>query len=163
MEDLVAVGKVYSTFGVSGNLKFELFLEVHLPEDVYIKSKDKLIHLKIQTVDRKKGLIKFRGYDTLEVAKELSNSLIYISKELLPEIGEDEYFVFELVESEVFVGEKKIGRVIKVDDRLPQVNLIIQCEDSRERYLPFINQFVEKVDRKEKKIYIKPPEGWFEL
>lgn len=163
MEELVAVGKVHGTFGVKGNLKFELFLDLRLPEEIFLKRDDSLINLKIQTVDRKKGLIKFYGYDNLEKAKELKNSIIYIPKNYLPKLKEDEYFIFELIDSDVYVSNKKIGKIKQVDDRLTQVNLVINCEDGKDRYLPFINQFIEKFDRDEKKIYIKPPEGWFEL
>lgn len=163
MEELVAVGKVHGTFGVKGNLKFELFLELRLPQEVYLKTNQGMVNLKIQTIDRKKGLIKFYGYDTLEKAKELRNSLIYIPQAYLPQLEEDEYFVFELVDSQVYMDDRRVGRIKDIDDRLTQVNLIITCEDGKERYLPFINQFVEKFDRQHKKLYIKPPEGWFEL
>lgn len=163
MEELVAVGKVYGTFGVKGNLKFELFLDIRLPEDIYLKNNNHTIKLKIQTIDRKKRLIKFYGYDNLEKAKELRNSVIYIPKALLPKPPKDEYFIFELIDSQVYVDNNFVGFVKDVDDRSTQVNLIIKCEDGKERYLPFISQFVEKVDRDEKKIYIKPPEGWFEI
>lgn len=163
MEELVAVGKVHSTFGVDGNLKVELFLDIYLPEDVFLKIRDSFLPLKVQAIDRKKGTIKFKYYDTLEKAKELSNSLIYIPKTFLPATDEDEYFVFELVDSEVFQGERRVGKIVKVDDRLPQASLVIACEDGKERYLPFIEQFVGEVDRKGRRVYINPPEGWFEL
>ncbi|MCX7739026.1 MAG: ribosome maturation factor RimM [Hydrogenothermaceae bacterium] len=163
MEEFVAVGKVYSTFGVDGNLKVELFLDIYLPEDVFLKIKDSFLSLKVQAMNRKKGTIKFKNYDSLEKAKELSNSLIYIPKTFLPATDENEYFVFELIDSEVFQEKRKIGKIVKVDDRLPQASLVIACEDGKERYLPFIKQFVGEVDREGRKVYINPPEGWFEL
>lgn len=163
MEEVVAVGRIYGTFGVKGNLKFELFLDIKLPEDIYIKTKDRLLKVKIQTIDRKKSLIKFYEYDDIEKAKELRNSLIYIPKNLLPKLQEDEYFVFELVDSQVYIDDKIIGIVKDIDDRLIQAHLIIKCSDGKERYLPFLNQFIDKVDRENRKIYIKPPEGWFEI
>lgn len=163
MEELVAVGQVYGTFGVKGNLKFELFLNLKLPQEIYLKNQNNLINLKIQTIDRKKGLIKFYGYDTMEKAKELRNSIIYVPKTYLPKLDEGEYFVFELVDSEVYISDRKIGKVKDVDDRLTDANLIITCDDGKDRYLPFITQFVDKFDREEKKLYINPPEGWLEL
>ncbi|MCX7759752.1 MAG: ribosome maturation factor RimM [Hydrogenothermaceae bacterium] len=164
MEDLVAVGKLHGIHGVKGNIKFELFTDVKLPPEIYVKTPTgEMLKLKIQTIDRKKWLIKFFDYDTPEKSKELSQSLIYISKEYLPALGQDEYYIFELIGSEVFEDDKKIGKVEKVDDRLSQALLIIKCEDGKIRHLPFVNQFVEKVDTQNHRIYVKLPEGWFEL
>ncbi|MEZ0323063.1 MAG: ribosome maturation factor RimM [Hydrogenothermaceae bacterium] len=164
MEDLVAVGKLHKVHGVKGNIRFELFIDVKLPEYVYLKTlAGEMLKLKIEMIDRKKWLIKFFDYDVPEKSKELSQSLIYISKKHLPTLEKNEYYIFELIDSEVFEDDRKIGKVEKVDDRLSQVLLIIKCEDGKTRHLPFVSQFVEKVDTQNHRIYVKLPEGWFEL
>lgn len=164
MDELVAVGKLHSVYGVKGNIKFELFLDLYLPPEIYIKTeKGELVKAQIQTVDKKKGLIKFFGYDTPEKSKQLSNSYIYIDRNYLPKLGEDEYFIFELIDSVVVYEGREVGKVKKVDDRLPQTQLIIECNDGKVRYLPFVDKFIKKVDRQGKEISISPPEGWFEL
>ncbi|WP_297888496.1 ribosome maturation factor RimM [Sulfurihydrogenibium sp.] len=165
-KDKVVAGKIHSTHGVKGNLKLELYHEkIKLPEVIYIEDEEtgKLKPVDIEFIDRKKNLIKFKGYDTPEKAKELSQKLIYIDENLLPKLNKDEFYVFELEGCEVYFNEKYIGKVEKVDDRLPQVYLIIKCSDDKIRYLPFIKQFVKDVDTEKKKITITPPEGWFSL
>ncbi|WP_028950759.1 ribosome maturation factor RimM [Sulfurihydrogenibium subterraneum] len=165
-ENMVVAGKLHSTHGVKGNLKLELFHEkIRLPNIVYIEDEEtkELVPLEIEFIDRVKKLIMFKGYDTPEKAKEISQKLIYIPQENLPKLNENEYYIFQLEGCEVIFKDKVVGKVEKVDDRLPQIYLIIKCTDDKTRYLPFINQFVENVDIENKKITVTPPEGWFTL
>jgi len=164
-KDLIAIGKIHGTHGVKGNLKFEIFVKnFYLPEEIYIKDEEnELQPLNIETVDRKKGLIKFKNYDTPEKAKEISHKLIYVPEELLPKLGEDEFYEFQLIGMDVYYNDKLIGKVEKIDDRLSQAYLIIKCTDEKTRHLPFINEFVKDVKVEENKMQITPPEGWFGL
>lgn len=162
----VVAGKIHSTHGVKGNLKLELYHEkIRLPEIIYVEDEEtgELKPLEIEFIDRNKNLIKFKGYDTPEKAKEISQKLIYIEEEFLPKLSKDEFYIFQLEGCNVYLKDKIIGKVEKVDDRLPQVYLIIRCTDDKIRYLPFINQFVKDIDVENKKITITPPEGWFSL
>jgi 16S rRNA processing protein RimM len=165
-KDKVVAGKIHSTHGVKGNLKLELYHEkIRLPDTVYIEDEEtgELKPIHIEFIDRNKKLIKFKGYDTPEKAKEITQKLIYIDKELLPKLGKDEFYIFDIEGCSVYFNDKIVGKVEKVDDRLPQVYLIIKCTDDKVRYLPFISQFVKDVDVENKKISITPPEGWFSL
>jgi 16S rRNA processing protein RimM len=166
MKGKVVAGKIHGTHGVKGNLKLELYHEkIRLPDTIYIQNEETgdLKPLQIEFIDRVKKLIKFKGYDTPEKAKEISQKLIYIDENLLPKLDKDEFYIFQLEECDVYFKDKLIGRVEKVDDRLPQVYLIIKCVDNKVRYLPFINQFIKDVNVEDKKINITPPEGWFSL
>jgi 16S rRNA processing protein RimM len=164
-KDLIAIGKIHAVYGVKGNLKFEIFIKnFYLPEEIYIKDEEnELQPLNIETVDRKKGLIKFKNYDTPEKAKEISHKLIYIPEELLPKLGEDEFYEFQLIGMDIYYNDKLIGKVEKIDDRLSQAYLIIKCTDEKTRHLPFINEFVKDVKVEENKMQITPQEGWFSL
>lgn len=64
---------------------------------------------------------------------------------------------------DVIFNGKVIGKIIKVDDRLPTAYLIIKCVDDKVRHLPFIKEFVKEVDTEGRKVVVDLPEGWFSL
>ncbi len=164
-KELVIVGKLYRTFGVKGDLRFEIFPpDLKIPQIFYIKDEKRgFIPITVDSVNQKKGLIRFKEFPTRELAKKITNKYLYLEKEKLPKLKEDEYYVYEIVNLDVYVDNKKVGKVIKVDDRLPDALLIIKDEEGKVRHLPFINEFVKEVNLKEGFIRITPPEGWFEL
>ena len=164
-KELVIVGKLYRTFGVKGDLRFEIFPPaLEIPEKFYIKDqKEGFTPVTVESVSEKKGLIRFKEFDTREKAKKITNKYLYLEKEKLPELEEDEYYVYQLIGLDVYIDSKKIGSIIKVDDRLPDVLLIIRDSEGKIRHLPFIKEFVKEVDLENGRIIITPPEGWLEL
>ncbi len=164
-KELVVVGKLYRTFGVRGDLRFEIFPpNLEIPEKFYIKDQKKgFIPITVESVSEKRGLIRFKEFDTREKAKKITNKYLYLEKEKLPELEEDEYYVYQLIGLDVYMDDKKIGSVIKVDDRLPDVLFIIRDSEGKIRHLPFIKEFVKEVDLENGRVIITPPEGWLEL
>ena len=164
-DEMVIAGKIHGTHGVKGDLKIEIFPpNFKLPEILYIKTKDgEFLPLEIETFFRKKGLIKFKGFNDLEKAKKIKHKYFYVESSKLPKLSKNFFYEYQILDSEVIFNNKPIGKVIKVDDRLSIAYLIVKCTDEKTRYLPFINQFIKNVDIEKRKIYIEPPEGWFNL
>ncbi len=164
-EDLVIVGKLRRTHGLKGNLKVEIYPpNFEMPEKVYIKDRNgNFKELEVLNYSEDKGLIRFKGYENIDKAKTLTNKYIYTEEKNLPELEEDEFYIYQLKGKEVFFNGKRIGKVIEVDDRLFIANLIIKCADGKVRNLPFLNVFVKKIDDKNNRIEVEPPEGWLSI
>jgi len=164
-EEMVIAGKIHGTHGVRGDLKVEVFPpNFKLPETVYVKTKDGSFEpLQIEAYSKKKGLIRFKGYDDLEKAKKIKHRYFYVETSKLPQLNRDTFYEYEILGADVVFNGKTIGEVVKIDDRLSTVYLLIKCTDEKIRHLPFISEFVKEVDKQNKKIYIQPPEGWFSL
>ncbi len=164
-EEFVIAGKLHGTHGVRGDLKIEVFPpNFKLPDVIYIKDKEgNFLPLKVKAYSKKKGLIKFEGYEDLEKAKKLKHHYFYVETSKLPEPEKDTFYEYQLLDMDVVFNGKVIGKIIKVDDRLPQAYLIIKCIDDKVRHLPFIKEFVKEVDVERKKIFVELPEGWFTL
>ncbi len=163
--ELVIGGKIHGTHGVKGDLKVEVYPpNFKLPLKIYIKDENgDFKPLEIEAYSKRKGLIKFKNYDDLEKAKNLKHRYFYIYREQLPELEDDEYYIFQLIDKDVYFNEKFIGKVLNIDDRLSYAQLIIKCADGKVRYLPFINQFVKEVDEKNNRIIVDLPNGWLTL
>ena len=164
-EEMVIAGKIHGTHGVRGDLKIEIFPpNFKLPETIYIKDKEgKFQPLQVEAFSRKKGLIKFKGYDDLDKAKKIKHRYFYVETSKLPKPEKDTFYEYQLIDADVIYNDKVVGKVIKVDDRLSTAYLIIKCTDEKIRHLPFIKEFVKEIDTENRKIYIQPPEGWFSL
>ncbi len=164
-KELVAVGKLYRTFGVKGDLRFELFPpDMQVPLTFYIKDKEKgFIPVTVDKVSKSKGLIRFKEYDTREKAKKITNKFLFLEKEKLPQLGKDEYYIYQLIGLDVYQDNKLLGKIIQVDDRLPDVLLILKTPEGKEKHIPFINEFIKDINLEEGKIHVLLPEGWEEL
>jgi 16S rRNA processing protein RimM len=72
---------------------------------------------------------------------------------------DDEYYDFQLIGSSVsLIDGTEVGEVSDVI-HLPAQNLLAFRYQEREILIPFIHQFVPKVDIKSKQIVITPPPG----
>ncbi len=164
-EELVIAGKIHGTHGVRGDLKIEIFPpNFKLPPVIYIKDKEgNFIPLEVEAYSKRKGLIKFKGYDDIDKAKKIKHHYFYVPVSKLPETGKDTYYEYQLLDMDVVFNDKVIGKIIKVDDRLSHAYLLIKCIDDKVRHLPFIKEFVKEVDVENKKLYVNLPKGWFTL
>ncbi|WP_338046125.1 ribosome maturation factor RimM [Persephonella atlantica] len=164
-EEMVIAGKIHGTHGVRGDLKIEVFPpNFKLPPVIYIKDKKgNFLPLEVEAYSKKKGLIRFKGYDDLDKAKKIKHRYFYVEISKLPQLGKDTFYEYQILDADVIYNGKVIGKVVKIDDRLSTAYLIIKCTDEKTRHLPFIKEFVKEVDIENKKVYIQPPEGWFSL
>ncbi len=164
-EEFVIGGKLHGTHGLKGDLKIEIFNpKIRLGDTIYLKDENgKFKPLKIKAFSRKKNLIKFENYEDIDKAEKIKHRYFYVPTSELPELKKDEYYEYQLLDSDVYFKDKKVGKVIKIDDRLSTAYLIIKCEDDKIRHLPFIKEFVKNIDVENRKIEISPPEGWFSL
>ncbi len=164
-EEFVIAGKIHGTHGVKGDLKIEIFPpNFKLPDVIYIKDKQgNFIPLEVEAFSRRKGLIKFKGFDDIDKSKKIKHHYFYVKTSQLPKLSKDTFYEYQLLDMDVVFKDKVIGKIVKVDDRLSNAYLIIKCIDDKIRHLPFIKEFVKDVDIENKKITVDLPEGWFTL
>ena len=156
-------------FGRSVGLKGELKLNLHtdFPKQ-FIKGrvlKTDRGEVEIENYNPKRGLIKIVGYDTPEDAKKLTNAKIYSTAEETKEyckLGKNEYFWFDLIDLKIEENSENLG-VVKEIQRLPQGDYFListnqELIDSgmpKSFLLPYLPNFVDRVDLDNKTIYVK--------
>ena len=99
-------------------------------------------------------LLKLSGVDTPEDAKKLSAWEIVIDRSAVGDLGDDEYFVADLVGCGVFVGAEERGRVTGVFETKESVFLDVdvlqndgaQRSGSRSLFVPFTRRTVGRID-----------------
>ncbi|MDR1698545.1 MAG: ribosome maturation factor RimM [Prevotellaceae bacterium] len=110
------------------------------------------------------ALIKFEGIDSEEEAKRLSNLSIYLPLKYRQENQDNEndihYFTgFKVIDSAL--GE--LGRITDIDDSTANVLFIITTLNGEELLIPATDDFVEKIDEKNRILLMNLPEGIFSL
>lgn len=160
---MIRIAQIINTRGLKGECKLYLFTDqddIRFQKGNHLYTQD---HRKL-TVDRYSvykgfGYVFFKEITTIEEAEKLKGQVLGLPKEELTELEEDEFYYHELMDCEVFnQNGESTG---KVKDILETgANLVLRVVQGDKQYLlPFVDAFVEEVDRKNKKIIIEEMEG----
>ena len=155
-EEQFFIAQVGRTVGLWGDLKFHLhtdFPEQFQVGQSYQSSRGSLEILEINMV---RGIIKFRGYESLDSAKKLTNAKIYISKEDTQkncELNKGEHFWFDIIGSTLLQDSEVLGVVSDIQRMLDVDYLLIETDDklvkdglSSSFLVPYIPRYIIKSD-----------------
>ena len=153
MEDLLKVGVITTTHGVRGEVKVfpttddaERFLDI---EYVLLDTGKELRRLNIQNVKFFKNLaiLKFEGIDNINDIEMYKGRELWIPREEAQELGEDEYYVADLIGLEVLLENwEKFGVLRDVMETGANDVYIVDRVDGEEILLPAIHDCVLDVD-----------------
>lgn len=166
-ENEVAIGKFASPHGIKGDIKIVTLTDFperfHAGNEIKVKSnnskKDDFEVFKITSSVPVKGLnftVHLEGVEDRNKAEELSGSMIFIFKDELMDLGEDESYIFELVGIEVFTDKgDKIG--IITDVLQSGANDVYVIDEKI--CIPAIKDCILEVNPEKKKMVIFPMPG----
>ena len=150
------IAQVGRTVGLWGDLKFHLHTD--FPEQFKIGQSYKSSRgdLEILDINMVRGIIKFRGYESLDSAKKLTNAKIYISKadtQSSCELKEGEHFWFDIIGSTLLQDDEVLGTVTDIQRMLDVDYLLIKTDDklvkdglSSSFLVPYIPRYIIKSD-----------------
>ena len=169
-EECFYLGRIVSKFSFKGEVLIKLdtdepesYLEM---ESVFVEYDNNLVPFFIERSSLQKSnllRVKFEEVDTEEDADDLMKCDIYLPLNLLPELGEDQFYFHEVigftVEDELYGN---VGTLTGVNDTTTQALFEIE-KDGKQILIPMNDQFLVKVDKKNKTIHVKTPEGLIDL
>lgn len=178
ISEMVQVGKVRDSHGLKGELFIVNSLEaqpkwIHEIEEYSLvyqaptetgkhETKTQIFKV-VKTRTHKKGfIVKSKEIQSRTESDRYIGAEFYISKKYLKTQEGESPYLYELKDNEVLVDQKTIGRVSGFGSNGAQDLLIVQTEEG-EIEIPFVDAFVENLDRENKKIYMKLPEGLLNL
>jgi len=156
----IPIAKLGKSHGVKGWQKIHLltdFPEQFKPGSTFSSDKTSLT---IEKIDLKRGLVKFKGVDTPEEAKKITNRMLYTTEEETREnikLKDNEYFWFDIENCDVYENGKKLGRVKEIE-RADVDYLVINTDEELikegypKRFLIDFKRHVKDVDVENKKI-----------
>ncbi|HIY02383.1 MAG TPA: ribosome maturation factor RimM [Candidatus Blautia faecipullorum] len=153
MEDLLKVGVITTTHGVRGEVKVfpttddaERFLEL---EYVLLDTGKELRRLVISRVKFFKNLaiLKFEGVDNINDIEKYKGCSLWIPREEGQELGEDEYYIADLLGMKVVLEDgTEFGTLKNVMETGANDVYVIDSIEHGEVLLPAIHECIRDVD-----------------
>jgi len=111
-----------------------------------------------------KGMVvlKFAGVDSMSDAEMLVGSEIQIPRSERAALGNDEFYVSDLIGCTASDSGREIGRIKDVQFGSGEAPLLV-IEGEKEYLVPFAVAFIEKIALEQKRLEMKLPEGMLEL
>lgn len=162
------VGNIVNTHGIRGEVRVLSITD--FPEERY-KKKSSLrwekegsepLELTVRSHRKHKNfnLLAFEEFPTINEVEPLVGGVLQVSEEQLTELGEDEFYLHEIIGLTVVdeAGEK-IGHVKEI--LTPGANdvWVIQKTDNKELLLPYIDEVILNVDLEAEEITARIMEG----
>ena len=106
---------------------------------------------------------KFEGVDSEEDADGIMKSGIYLPLTLLPKLTGDQFYYHEIIGftlEDINFGE--VGKIVGINEKTAQPLFEVDREGI-DVFIPMIDDFIKKIDRKNNKVIVETPEGLIDL
>lgn len=164
------VGKIVKKYSFKGELLIKLDTDepeqFENLESVLINLRGNLVPFFIESSQLHKSellRVKFEEVDTEDDADSLMKSELYLPLSFLPELEEDKFYYHEIIGFKV--EDKNFGNVgiiSSVNDSTAQALFEID-RNGTEILIPMNDEFIIKVDKSNKTIFVETPEGLIDL
>ena len=166
MQELVNIAKISGTHHLQGALKAASVLEdTDVLNGAKVIVENSIGTQKIFTVSRaerineKMLIIEFEEITSVNEAKKLLESKIYVRREQLGNISEDEFYLVDLIDMNVVTTEgENIGKITDVFSTSAH-DIYVVNEGENEIMIPAVDEFVQEVNFEERVVTVKLIEG----
>ncbi|WP_026754741.1 ribosome maturation factor RimM [Sediminibacter sp. Hel_I_10] len=169
-EDCFYLGKIVKKYSFKGELLAKL--DTDEPElyealdSIFVDLRGNLVPFFLESSQLHKSellRIKFEDVETEQDADALLKCGLYLPIEFLPKLEDDKFYFHEIIGFKV---EDKhfghVGTIVSVNDSTAQ-SLFEIDRDGIEILIPMNDEFISKVDKKNKTIFVETPEGLIDL
>jgi len=162
MDEYLVIGKIVNTHGIKGELRllsrFKYKDKVFVKDmNIYIGKNKDLEVINSYRKHKSFDMITLVGYDNINQVLKYKGLLAYIKKSDL-HLNNGEYLDKDLIDLDVYIDNKLVGKVIDVNDN-GNGNKTLSIEiDNKTSFVPLVEQFVN-VDLTNKKVDVYPIEG----
>ncbi|MBR3281180.1 MAG: ribosome maturation factor RimM [Clostridia bacterium] len=165
MVDYFEIGHIDNTHGLKGEMKVrnysnnqKRFEEL---KNILVDVKGDYIEYAIENVRYQKDivLLKLKGIDDIEQAEKLKGLSIYIKREDAQKLNDDEYYIADLLGSEVYEGDQLIGILEDIFTAGAADVYVIKRKGKDDLLLPSLASIILETDVENKKIKVAIPEG----
>ena len=165
MEQFLQVGVISSTHGIRGEVK--VFPTTDDPlrfkklKKVLLDTGREQLELEVQSVKFFKQfvIVKFKGIDNINDIEKYKGKSLLVPREDAVELGEDEYYIADLMGMEVFTEEGRFGVLKDVMETGANEVYIIDSDEHGEVLVPAIHDCILDVNIEEKVMKIRLLDG----
>lgn len=169
-KDCFYLGKIVKKHSFKGEVVIKLDTDepelYQNMESVFVDIGNNLVPFFIEKSLLQKGnqlRVKFEDISSEEDANAILRSDIYLPLSFLPKLEGNKFYYHEIIDFKVTdTNYGEVGTIVSVNDNSAQPIFEIKNGEA-EVFIPMIDEFIKKVDRKNKQIIVTTPEGLIEL
>jgi 16S rRNA processing protein RimM len=161
MDNYLRVGVISSTHGIKGEVKvFPTTDDVNRFKElktVFLDTGKELLPMEIEGVKffKQMAILKFKGIDDINDVEKYRGKDLLVDRENAVKLEEGEYFIFDLIHSEVITDEgEKLGSLAEIISTGANDVYVVKTDDGKEILIPSIKECVLDVDVEHKKITV---------
>ena len=150
------IGKIVNSFGLKGELKVlpNTASDFDSLDKFYISGfDDEFKAEKITIKDNRFVKLKIIGYDDINDIEKFKGRDIIIASKKEQELKEDEFLTTDLIGCDLIYKNKVVGTLTDVEN-FGASDIFVFLENDQEKRVPFVSDFIDNVDIKNKKIFV---------
>ncbi|MCF6244749.1 MAG: ribosome maturation factor RimM [Sulfurovum sp.] len=163
--DNALIAQIGRTIGLWGDLKFHFHTD--FPEQFKIGNtyKSNRGDLTIADINFTRGIVKFRGYESIDSAKKLTNTKIFADEKQTKEncdLKEGQHFWFDIIgcvveqEGEILGSVTEVQRMGDTDYlAIKTYKKLVDGGLTKNFLIPYIERYIIKSDISSKTVYVK--------
>ncbi len=166
MDNYFTVGNIVNTQGIKGEVRLMPTVDdvsrFKLLKHIFIDKRGSIKRYDIENVRFHKQfvLLKLKGIDDMTAAEALKGAVAKITEDMAIPCGEDEYYIRDLYDMEVFTIEgERLGIITDVIFTGANDVYAVSAEGRKDILIPAIKQCIIDVDVENKKMTVSLPEG----
>ncbi|WLR46966.1 ribosome maturation factor RimM [Halobacillus litoralis] len=166
-KQLFNVGKIINTHGIKGEVKVhrvtdfdERFEPGQLLYWVSDKKDPKPLVIRTHRIHKGFDLVSFEDHPTINDVEGYKNGKLMVSEEHQEELGDHEFYFYEIIGCTVFLESgEELGEIKEI--LTPGANdvWVVKRKNQPDVLIPYIEPVVKEVDTERKTIIIDPIEG----
>ena len=147
----ICLGKITGVHGIRGEVKIKSFTDFDTDIAAYgnLENKDGSKSFSLKVIGHSKELLrcKIKGVDDRNSAEALIGTELYVNRNVLPELDDEEYYLTDLIGLKVFEksSELEVGTVAGVYNFGAGDILEIKLMDNKLEMIPFTKEYVPEV------------------
>ena len=157
-KNLIEIGSFVGVHGIKGEVKLKSYTEI--PEnifsfkEIFVESYENPIKLKFIRKFKKVFVCKIENVETRNDAENFKGLKLFVSRESLPKLTDEEFYHFDLLNFEVYnLNKESFGKVISLEDY--GAGLLVEVKKNNKTfYLPMGKAFLKKIDYKDEQIIL---------
>ncbi len=160
--EFIKFGTLVNTHGLKGEVRIKS--DSDFKDERFKKGNTFFIDKKIEVTvkshraHKNLDLLVFEGYNHINDIEKYKGLDLFIEKDKLEKLSDDEYYFFELEGLSVYEDNKLLGSVKEIKESPANPLLILSMKD-KDVMIPFVGEFIINVDIENKRIDISTIEG----
>lgn len=164
--EYIYIGKIVSTHGIKGEIKIISDFDFKdkafvIDKKIYLGSEKREFIIKSYRKHKNYDMITLEGFSDINLVLPFMKESVYIDKEDLC-LEENEYLDSSLIGLSIYFDEQYLGKIVEIFLPSPNRKVIRFNKDGKNYLVPYVPNFVKKIDLSSGTVLLYNMEGVLE-